>query len=95
MNNPTFFVYILTCSNGSYYTGYTSNLDKRFAEHLKGTPKCKFTRSFKPLGIAQYWIIEDSKQMAMKVERFIKKLSRKKKEQLILHPELLAEIIKD
>ena len=94
MNTNQFFVYILICSNGSYYTGYTSDLNRRFNEHQNGKAKCKFTRSFKPLQIAQHWIIDDGKKMAMKAERLIKKLSRKKKEQLILHPDQLAEMIK-
>lgn len=62
---------------------------------MDGSVKCKFTRSFKPLQIAQHWIIADDKKIAMKAERLIKKLSRKKKEQLILNPELLAEMIKN
>lgn len=35
MNN--YFVYILECSDKSYYTGVTNNLEKRFAEHQSGT----------------------------------------------------------
>jgi putative endonuclease len=93
INPNRYFVYILTCSNGSYYTGYTSDLHRRFNQHVNGTAKCKFTRSFKPLEIAQHWVIDDGKKMAMKIERLIKKLSRKEKEQLILHPNLLAEMI--
>jgi len=34
-----YFVYIVKCSDGSYYTGVTSNLEKRIAEHNSGTIK--------------------------------------------------------
>ncbi|MFK3617544.1 GIY-YIG nuclease family protein [Coxiella burnetii] len=85
----SYWVYILECSNNSYYTGYTTDLMRRYHEHVSGTAKCKYTRSFKPLGVAQSWQILGDKATAMQVEKFIKKLNRKKKKQLILHPETL------
>lgn len=89
MENPAFWVYILLCENGNYYTGYTNNLKKRYEEHLAGTAKCKYTRSFKPLKIAQSWPIHGEKSEAMRLERYIKTLSRPEKERLILNPNLL------
>jgi putative endonuclease len=86
------FVYILHCANNTYYTGYTDDLTRRYQEHCAGTSKCKYTRSFKPLHIAQSWQIHGDKIMAMKIERYIKKMSKKEKEQLILHPERLMEM---
>lgn len=85
-----YWVYILNCVNGSYYTGYTTDLVRRYQEHVKGTTKCKYTRSFKPLNIAQSWQIQ-GKSTAMKVERFIKHMTRKEKEQLILFPDRLMK----
>jgi putative endonuclease len=93
MSETCYFVYILLCDNGSYYTGYTTDLARRYQQHLNGTAKCKFTRSFKPLEIAQHWQLQGSKSAAMKVERLIKKLSKEKKKQLILFPETLSEFI--
>jgi putative endonuclease len=84
-----YFVYILLCENGSYYTGYTSDLNRRLKEHAKGSLKCKYTRSFKPLRLAQHWIIPGDKRIAMKMERYIKGLSRDEKEKLIANPDLL------
>lgn len=84
-----FWVYILLCSNNTYYTGYTNNLEKRFQSHLDGSGKCKYTRSFKPIRIAQSWEIHEGKAQAMKTERFIKKLSRAEKEHIILCPHSL------
>lgn len=89
MNLPYYWVYILLCDNNSYYTGYTPDLEKRYQSHLDGSGKCKYTRSFKPLRIAQSWKIEGDKALAMKIERYIKKLSRAEKEKLIASPEKL------
>lgn len=84
-----YWVYILHCENDTYYTGYTVNLAKRYQAHLAG--KCKYTRSFKPLAIAQCWQVTGNKAKAMQVERFIKKLSRAEKEKLIRKPQNLAQ----
>lgn len=90
-----FWVYILRCSNGHYYTGYTTDLDRRYQEHVAGTIKCKYTRSFKPVGIAQSWQIHGDKSAAMKIEGYIKRLLKKEKEQLILNPSLLSQRFND
>jgi len=94
INHSTYWVYILNCDNGSYYTGYTTDLTRRFQEHLDGTDKCKYTRSFKPLGIAQSWEITGTQSTAMKIEKFIKRLSKQKKKELVLHPDCLLSWLK-
>ncbi len=88
--HKTFWVYILLCNNGNYYTGYTNDLKKRYQSHLDGTLKCKYTRSFKPLRIAQCWEIQESKSLAMQLECQIKKLKRSEKEALINNPHMLS-----
>ncbi|WP_133137525.1 GIY-YIG nuclease family protein [Legionella rowbothamii] len=85
MSEKIYWVYILRCANQSYYTGYTDNLEKRFQEHLSGKGS-KYTRSFKPTAIAQNWMIKTGKPIAMRIERYIKKLSKAQKEQLIANP---------
>ncbi len=85
-----YWVYILHCQNHSYYTGYTTDLAKRFAAHRKGIAS-KYTRSFKPICIAQSWQF-NCKSVAMRVEHMIKNLSRQHKERLIANPSLLAEL---
>lgn len=92
INTAYYWVYILNCENGTYYTGYTDDLDRRFREHVSGTSKCKYTRSFKPINIAQFWQIAGTKSQAMKVESFIKKMTKQQKTQLILCPIQLKEI---
>ncbi|MFA5959450.1 MAG: GIY-YIG nuclease family protein [Tatlockia sp.] len=88
MGLHSFWVYILLCENNSYYTGYTNNLEKRYQSHCDGSGGCKYTRSFKPLKIAKSWEVED-KTLALKLERFIKNLTRDEKEQFIKTPNLL------
>jgi putative endonuclease len=90
MSQSAYWVYILYCNNHTYYTGYTDNLEKRYQSHLDGTGKCKYTRSFKPLYIAQAWKIAGDRALALRVERYIKSLSRTEKEQLIACASMLA-----
>ncbi len=92
MTKTNYYVYMLQCSNGNYYTGYTTDIARRYQEHLDGTTKCKYTRSFKPVKIAQSWSTFDSKSEALKIERFIKKLSKNAKQDLILHPDKLITL---
>ncbi|KTD53755.1 nuclease [Legionella santicrucis] len=89
MGDSSYWVYMLLCENNTYYTGYTNNLEKRYQSHVKGTGGCKYTRSFKPIKIAQSWEITEGKLKAMKVERYIKKLSRIDKDKLVHNPNLL------
>jgi putative endonuclease len=87
MTNQIFWVYILHCENNAYYTGYTNDLAKRFLAHVNGTGS-KYTRSFKPLNIV-FSIALHTKSSAMKLEKYIKRLSRAQKEKLIANPSLL------
>ncbi|HAT3977607.1 TPA: GIY-YIG nuclease family protein [Legionella pneumophila] len=89
MDNKSYWVYILFCENNTYYTGYTNNLEQRYQSHVDGAGGCKYTRSFKPVKIAQSWKITGGKSEAMKIERHIKKLTREEKEKLIKLPEAL------
>ncbi|HEV2614396.1 MAG TPA: GIY-YIG nuclease family protein [Gammaproteobacteria bacterium] len=86
MKIQSYWVYILYCKNDTYYTGYTINMQKRYHSHVNGTGKCKYTRSFKPLHIAQCWKILGDKSLAMQIERHIKTLSRAEKEKIIKEP---------
>ena len=76
-----YFVYILKCSNGSFYTGSTNNVENRFKKHLDGKGG-KYTRSHKPLEIVYKEKLKN-KSKALKREAQIKNLSRKEKIVLI------------
>lgn len=77
----TFYVYILLCRDGSYYTGYTRNLDERIRLHESGKG-ARYTRMHKPKRVA-YVELFDSRVKAMKRERTIKQLSHQQKLNLI------------
>ena len=89
-----YWVYILSCANGAYYTGYTDNLIRRYHAHRLGKAS-KFTRSFKPLYLAQCWQIDGPKGQALKLECFIKKLPKSTKNYIISHPEQLNILYED
>lgn len=82
----THYIYMLECSNGQIYTGYTTNIERRYQEHQTGSSKCKFTRSFPPKRLAACWAISGSRGDAMALERKIKQLSPEKKRQLAAKP---------
>jgi len=77
-----FFVYILQCLDGTYYTGYTKDLDERTRQHANGKG-AKYTRSHKPDRVAYVEVFE-SRSTAMKREKEIKKLGHQGKLRLIL-----------
>ncbi len=76
-NNLMWFVYVLLCKDGSFYTGATNNLEKRFLEHKKGIGG-RYTRSHKVIKII-YSEKFSSKSDALKKEFEIKSWSRGKK----------------
>lgn len=80
MNRP-FFAYILSCSDGTYYTGSTDELKKRVSEHREGKG-CEWTRRRLPVEFV--WRQEfPSREEAKAAEHQIKRWSRAKKEALI------------
>ena len=76
------YTYMLKCSDGTYYTGWTNDLDRRIETHNKGNGG-KYTRSRRPVELIYYETFE-TKQEAMSREYAIKQLTRNQKDQLIL-----------
>jgi putative endonuclease len=76
-----FYVYILLCRDGSFYTGYTKNLDERTRLHENGKG-ARYTRMHKPKQVA-YVELFDTRAKAMKREKTIKKMSHQQKLNLI------------
>ncbi len=79
--NGQFFVYIVRCKNGTYYTGYTNDLEKRIKEHNSGRG-AKYLRRKVPVELVYAREYENYTEV-LRAERNIKKLTRKKKEALI------------
>ena len=75
------YTYILECSDGTYYTGGTNDLEKRVKMHNAGKG-AKYTKPRRPVVLAYYEAFQ-TKEEAMRREWEIKQLSRKEKEQLV------------
>jgi len=75
------YVYIVECSDGTLYTGYTTDVERRIREHNSGKG-AKYTRGRTPVGLVhteQY----ETRSEAMSRESEIKSMSREKKESLL------------
>ena len=76
-----FWVYILRCSDGSYYTGHTDALEQRLAQHREGLGS-DWTRSRRPLELV--WCANaPTREEALAFERRVKNWSRIKKEAMM------------
>lgn len=77
------FIYIVECKDGTLYTGYTNNLEKRIIAHNEGKG-AKYTRGRAPVTLRYYEQFE-LKSEAMKREAEVKKLKRNKKIELLMN----------
>ena len=75
------YTYIVKCSDGTFYTGWTNDLPRRMEAHNQGRG-AKYTKARRPVTLIYYEAFE-TKEEAMKREYAIKRLSRKEKEELI------------
>lgn len=75
------YVYIVECSDGTLYTGWTNNLERRVEQHSNGSG-AKYTRARRPVRLVYYEEFVE-KRDAMKREYEIKTYSRKEKLVLI------------
>jgi putative endonuclease len=89
-----YYVYILQVRNGNYYTGSTSDIRRRYAEHLCGTRRSRYTRSFPPLRLSRCWRVHGSWGDTLRIEHLIKKGSRRTKISLIRDPHSLTPLLK-
>jgi putative endonuclease len=90
-----YIVYILECSDGSYYTGSAADLSKRLWEHETGASPVAYTYSRRPVKLV--WTSEEVARYsdALRFERQIKGWSRAKKEALIRGSyEAVHEVVK-
>lgn len=75
------YTYILRCKDGTLYTGWTNQLEKRIRDHNEGVG-AKYTRARRPVELVYYERFE-TKEEAMKREYAIKRLSKNEKEKII------------
>lgn len=85
LNKPTkYYVYILRCNDNTLYTGITTDLKRRIAEHNgEGKLGSKYTRVRRPVKVV-YRKIFKGRGEASKEEARIKKLTREQKEALFI-----------
>lgn len=89
------YVYLVECKDGSLYTGWTTNLEKRIKQHNLGKG-AKYTKARYPVKL-KYVEKLDTKEEAMKREYYLKQLSREQKLELIkiFEEGLNSEVITD
>ena len=73
-----YFVYSLLCADGTIYTGITTDLDRRVAEHNSSRLGAKYTRSRRPVELLVTGAAME-RSAAMRLEIKIKKMRRKEK----------------
>lgn len=73
----TYYVYLVRCANGTLYTGYTKNVERRIAEHNAGRGG-RYTRINRPVVLIAKWSFP-RKVEAIQAERIVKRLSRERK----------------
>ena len=77
-----YIVYIVKCSDGSYYTGITNNIERRINEHNTSIDETAYTFNKRPVVLVFYEAFKDVHQ-AIAFEKQVKGWTRKKKEALI------------
>ena len=87
-------LYLIRCSDGSLYTGITTDVARRFAEHQgNGDTGAKYLRGRGPL-VLVFQKKLGGRSLALGVENKVKKLSKDRKEELIRDNTQIDEIIK-
>ena len=76
------YVYILKCADGTFYTGITTDITRRVKEHNSSVLGAKYTRGRRPVRLV-YSRRMKNKSLAAKAECRIKKMSKGKKKNLI------------
>ena len=88
------FLYVIRCKNGRLYTGITTDVERRFAEHTSNDKKgAKYLRGKAPLTLVIKKKI-GSKSTALQIEARVKKLSKIKKEMFVVGKIKVKEIWK-
>ena len=83
------YTYMLRCGDGSFYIGWTNNLEKRLKAHKQGKGG-KYTATHLPVELAYYEVFQ-TKQEAMSREWHMKRLTRKQKEELLSEKEVIGQ----
>ncbi|HKL44303.1 MAG TPA: GIY-YIG nuclease family protein [Candidatus Absconditabacterales bacterium] len=77
------YTYILRCQDNTLYTGVTNDLEKRIFDHNNSKTGAKYTKSRRPVKLVRNQKTKN-KVSAMQLEYKIKKMSKEKKEKMII-----------
>ncbi len=86
------FIYILECKDGTWYTGYTTDVERRLKMHEQGKG-AKYTRGRGPFSLV-YQKAYQTKTEALRAEYDLKQLKRKQKEEFVARKENQDETTK-
>lgn len=90
-----YYIYMLRCQDNSIYTGITTDLNRRMNEHFTKNEKCaKYTLNHTAKRLEAAWKAEN-RVYASKLEYYIKRLPKNKKELLIQDTDKLKEFLGD
>ena len=90
---PDWYLYIVRCRDGTLYTGISTDVNRRLAEHRGGgNAASKYLKGRAPITLMLQRRL-GSRNLALKVERRVKMLSREKKEQMIRDPGCIEGIV--
>jgi putative endonuclease len=78
-----FFCYIVECADGTYYTGWSTDPDRRERQHNRGRRGARYTSTRRPVRLV-YVELQPDRATAMRRELSLKKLSHGQKQKLIL-----------
>lgn len=77
-----YYVYVLLCADGTFYTGSTSNLTRRVRQHSNGSLRRAYTYSRRPVKLV--WAKEfETQEEAEAEEKVVKRWSKARKETLL------------
>ena len=80
---PNWYLYLIRCRDNTIYTGISTDVDRRFAQHQgSGNAGSRYLKGRGPLSLVFQEKL-GSRSLALKVERRVKQMSKAKKEKLI------------
>ena len=82
MGNRPWFLYVVHCSDGTLYTGVTTDIGRRIHEHNTGSRGAKYTKTRRPVRLI-YRVGFENRSIAQRAEHKFKKLTRKQKNEVI------------
>lgn len=86
-----YYVYMLRCADGTFYIGFSNDVEKRVRIHNEGKAGAKYTKARRPVSLV-YKELCESKSDALKREWQLKKLTRAQKQDLIMSQKETARV---